>query len=89
MEFTLNGTKVGYSGDPEISLLSYLREEAGITSPKKGCNDEAACGCCSVQVNGKGALACVVKMKKVEGAEVISVEGMDLRIQEVFADAFV
>ncbi len=89
MEFTLNGKKVDYSGDPEISLLTYLREEAGITSPKKGCNDEAACGCCSVQVKGKGALACVVKMKKVEGAEVTSAEGMDLRLQEAFADAFV
>lgn len=89
MEFTLNGDKMEYSGDPEISLLTYLREQAGITSPKKGCNDEAACGCCSVQVNGKGALACVVKMKKVDGAEVTSIEGMDLRLQEAFADAFV
>ncbi len=89
MEFTLNGNKIEYGGEPEISLLEYLREEAGITSPKKGCNDEAACGCCSVQVNGKGALACVVKMKKVEGKEVTSVEGMDLRLQEAFADAFV
>lgn len=89
MQFTLNGQEKIYKGDPDLSLLTYLREIEGITSPKDGCAPQAACGCCAVQVGDKVLLSCVTPMKKVTGAHVITTEGMGEYRQSVFANAFV
>ncbi len=89
MEFTLNGQKRKYSGDPDLPLLTYLREHEGIISPKDGCAPQAACGCCAVQLDDKSVLSCVVPMKKVAGGEVTTIEGLGEYRQEVFANAFV
>ena len=89
MQFTLNGNKKEYTGDPELSLLTYLREHEGITSPKDGCAPQAACGCCVVELNGKGVLSCAIPMKKVEGGDVITIEGIGEYRQRVFANAFI
>ncbi len=89
MEFILNGVKKSFSGDPEMPLLDYLREHEGITSAKDGCKPQAACGACSVEVDGKARLSCVWKMKRVEGSEVTTIEGMEQKLQDTFAHAFV
>lgn len=89
MQFTLNGQERVYNGDPDLSLLRYLREVEGIISPKDGCAPQAACGCCAVQVDDKALLACVIPMKKVAGSSVITTEGMGEYRQSVFANAFV
>ena len=69
--------------------LTYLREYEGIISPKDGCAPQAACGCCVVELNGKGVLSCAIPMKKVDGGEVITIEGIGEYRQRVFANAFV
>jgi aldehyde oxidoreductase len=89
MEFTLNGIKKIFDGNPELSLLKYLRECEGIISPKDGCSPQAACGCCVVELNQRAVLSCVVPMSKVEGREVVTIEGMGEYKQRVFANAFV
>ena len=89
MRFTLNNQNEIYDGDPELSLLSYLREQRGIKSTKDGCAPQAACGCCVVQVNQKAVLSCVVPMKKVADSRVTTVEGLGSYRQDVFANAFV
>jgi selenium-dependent xanthine dehydrogenase len=89
MNFTLNGIIKTYEGDPELPLLTYLREVEGIISPKDGCAPQAACGCCVVELNGKGVLSCAIPMKKVDGGEVITIEGIGEYRQRVFANAFV
>lgn len=89
MQFKLNGQEIHYTGDPDLPLLSYLRDEAGITSPKDGCSPQAACGCCAVQIDDKAMLSCVTPMKKVAGSHVITTEGMGEYHQDVFANAFV
>jgi xanthine dehydrogenase molybdenum-binding subunit len=89
MHFTLNGQGQEYDGDPERPLLSYLREDMGIISPKDGCAPQAACGCCAVQLNHKAVLACVIPMKKVAGGTVTTIEGIGEYRQRVFANAFV
>jgi aldehyde oxidoreductase len=89
MYFKLNGQDKHYDGDPDLSLLHYLREIEGITSPKDGCAPQAACGCCAVQVGDKALLACVTPMKKIEGATVTTIEGMGEYRQTTFANAFV
>jgi aldehyde oxidoreductase len=89
MNFKLNGQDKHYEGDADLSLLHYLREIEGITSPKDGCAPQAACGCCAVQVGDRALLACVTPMKKIEGATVTTIEGMGDYRQTTFANAFV
>ena len=89
IQFTLNGQKMTYSGDPERSLMTYLREEQGIISPKDGCAPQAACGCCVVQVDDKAVISCVTKMEKVAGKSVLTTEGLGDYRQNVYANAFV
>jgi selenium-dependent xanthine dehydrogenase len=89
MRFTLNGNIKTYEGDPELSLLTYLREHEGITSPKDGCMPQAACGCCVVELNNKAVLSCIIPMKKVENGTVITTEGLGEYKQNVIANAFI
>lgn len=89
MEFTLNGKKKTFHGDPERLLLDYLREEAGFTGAKDGCSGEGTCGACSVIMDGRAVLACTTRMKRVEGRAVTTIEGLDASSRDAFADAFV
>ena len=89
MKFVLNGVAREYDGDPELPLLTYLREFEGIISAKDGCAPQAACGCCAVQLNDKAVLSCVIPMKKVADGQVTTIEGMGKFRQDVFANAFV
>ena len=71
MKFNLNGIEKEFNGDLELSLLRYLRDIENITSPKDGCSPQASCGACTVELNGKAVLSCVIPMKKVDGGKVI------------------
>ena len=89
MKFNLNGIDKTFNGDPEVPLLTYLREIEGIISPKDGCAPQAACGACTVDLNGKAVLSCVIPMKKVENGNIITVEGLSEYKQRTIANAFV
>jgi aerobic-type carbon monoxide dehydrogenase small subunit (CoxS/CutS family) len=88
MKFTLNGSEKEYVGDLDLSLLTYLRESEGIISPKDGCSPQAACGACTVDLNGKAVLSCVILMKKVADGVVTTTEGLGTYRRKVFANAF-
>lgn len=88
MKFNLNGKEKEFNGDPELSLLRYLRDFENITSPKDGCSPQASCGACTVELNGKAVLSCVIPMKKVDDGKVITIEGIGNYKKEVFANAF-
>lgn len=89
IKFILNGSEASYDGDPEISLLNYLRETAGIVSAKNGCSGEATCGACLVEVNAKPALSCITPMKKVTGANIVTIEGFPESLRQTLGRAFV
>jgi xanthine dehydrogenase molybdenum-binding subunit len=89
VEFRLNGLLIQYTGDPELDLMTYLREQAGILSPKNGCAPQAACGCCVVQLDDKAVLSCVTKLERVAGKEVTTIEGLGEYRQKVYANSFV
>lgn len=89
MEFWLNGELKQFDGDPGTSLLSYLRLHEGITSAKDGCAPQAACGACTVDLNGKAVLGCATTMKRVSGGHVTTIEGLGEYRQNVYANAFV
>ncbi|MEI6681374.1 MAG: selenium-dependent xanthine dehydrogenase [Bacteroidota bacterium] len=87
--FTLNNRSIGYRGDENLTLLQYLRETEGITSAKDGCSGEAACGACMVEIDGKARLSCTRKMKFLEGAHVVTMEGIPAEVRDVIAKAYV
>ncbi len=89
ISFALNGKDVTASVDPARSLLSVLREELGVTSPKNGCEPQGACGCCTVLVDGRPWLACKTSMTKVAGHHVTTLEGLSERERRQLADCFV
>ena len=88
MEFKLNGSTINYNGDPELSLMTYLRDVENIVSPKDGCAPEGVCGCCTVLLNGNVLKACISPMRHVAGKEVLTMEGLDPDKKETVINAF-
>ncbi|HRS54698.1 MAG TPA: 2Fe-2S iron-sulfur cluster-binding protein, partial [Bacteroidales bacterium] len=89
IKFSLNGKEINYSGNPDISLLNFLRNEYGITSVKDGCSGQTACGACMVEIDGKAKLACVTLMKNLQNTSVITTDGIPNEVLDVIAKAFV
>lgn len=85
--FTVNGTPVSVRRD-HPHLLSALRDELDITSPKDGCSPSGQCGCCTVHVDGKAVVSCTLALDKVEGKSVVTLEGVDAAERDHFAEAF-
>ena len=88
MEFRVNGKPVQWDGDNDELLLDVLRDDLGIKSPKVGCSPQANCGSCCVEVDGQAQLSCSFKMKRADGADVKTIEGLDDRVQDALAEAF-
>jgi len=88
LSFTVDGKTLEASGDPKRSLLDFLREDAGITTPKDGCSPQAACGCCTVLLEGKPVLSCVTSLEKTAGKAVTTTAGLGKKVADAFAAAF-
>lgn len=79
LKLTINGKARTVAVEPEMPLLWFLRDELGLTATKYGCGI-AACGACTVHVNGKAVRSCVLPLAAVEeGAEVTTLEGLAAR----------
>src|SRR3954454_24662169 len=72
---TVNGEAILYKLDPETPLLWALREASNLTGTKYGC-DSRDCGSCTGMVDGRAALSCGVPIGTLEGAEVMTIEGL-------------
>ena len=86
-EFVVNGVPVTVR-QPHPHLLSALREELNITSPKDGCSPSGQCGCCTVLIDGKAVVSCQTSLEKVAGKSVVTLEGVDQLERDKFASAF-
>ncbi len=89
ISFTLNGTRTEASCEPDQHFLDVLREECGITSAKDGCSPQGYCGCCTILVDGRPALACLRKAEQMDGRDVVTLDGIDPVKRETLARAFV
>ena len=72
---TVNGEAVHYRLDPETPLLWALRDASNLTGTKHGC-DSGDCGACTVMVDGRAALSCTATIASLEGAQVVTIEGL-------------
>ena len=87
MAFIVNGTPVSVRRD-HPHLLSALRDELDITSPKDGCSPSGQCGCCTVIIDGKAVVSCQQPLAKVAGKSVLTLEGVHQDERDRFAYAF-
>ncbi len=85
----INGQEQSWDGDPDLSLLWYLRDEVGLTGAKFGCG-QALCGACTVLVDKEAVRACITSVSDVVGREVTTIEGLhptgDHPVQKAWRD---
>jgi aerobic-type carbon monoxide dehydrogenase small subunit (CoxS/CutS family) len=90
IKFVLNGESAEVAFAPHKTLLEVLREDLALTGTKHGC-ELGECGTCTVLVNGRSILSCLMLGLDAEGQEVKTIEGMaegaELHpLQDTFAD---
>ena len=73
--FKVNGFEQNLDIEPEMPLLWALRDELGMTGTKFGCGI-AACGACTVHVNGRAVRSCTTPVSAVEGQDITTIEGL-------------
>jgi len=73
---TINGVERGVTASPDLVLIDILRGDLGLTGTKQSCDRKGQCGACTVIVDGKTVLSCIKKVIDLEGANVITVEGL-------------
>lgn len=76
-----------YEATEDKKLMRFLRDDCRLTSVKDGCA-EGACGACTVLIDGKPTRACIPLLSKLEGKEILTVDGLSDREKEAFVYAF-
>jgi carbon-monoxide dehydrogenase small subunit len=92
IRMTVNGSKQQVSADAGRTLLSVLREEAGLTGTKDGCSS-GDCGACVIILDGQVVNSCMVLAPQAEGSEITTVEGLAVDgelhpLQRAFSDTW-
>ena len=90
LNFVVNQKKYHLSIEPTDSLLTILREKLELMGTKNGCN-QGHCGACTVVMNGKAVKSCLIKAKRLENADITTIEGISVNyelhpIQEAFIE---
>ena len=92
VELQVNGKAVSVAAEPDTPLLWVLREELALTGTKFGCGI-AACGACSVHIDGQIARSCSVAIGDTAGKTVTTIEGIKgidgalHKVQQAWIDA--
>ena len=91
LQIVVNGKPQTVSVDIRTTLLDTLRDHLGLTGTKKGC-DHGQCGACTVLEEGRPVLACLKFAAAAEGAEIMTIEGLETNggdlhpMQQAFID---
>ena len=91
MVLSVNGVRHELGVEPELDLLTVLRNELDLTGSKYGCG-EGVCGACTVLINGSPSRSCITPVSTVVGKEITTIEGLEKDgrlhpVQEAFLDA--
>jgi isoquinoline 1-oxidoreductase alpha subunit len=89
IELNINGKSTRVDADPSTPLLWALRDNLGLTGTKFGCG-VAACGACTVHVDGQPRRACITPISSVAGARITTIEAIETdRVGRAVQDAWV
>jgi aerobic-type carbon monoxide dehydrogenase small subunit (CoxS/CutS family) len=88
MLLNINGVQHTVDVEPDVELLSALRDNLDLTGSKYGCG-EGVCGACTVLINGTPTRSCITSVGSVAGKEVTTIEGLEKDgklhpVQEIF-----
>ncbi len=72
---TVNGERVTRHVEPRRHLIDFLRLDLGLTGSHAGC-EHGVCGACTVRVDGEIVRGCLVLAASLDGAEVVTIEGL-------------
>ncbi len=75
MLLKVNGTTHEVTVDPDVELLTVLRNNLELTGSKYGCG-EGVCGACTVLLDGKPIRSCITPLRSVVGREITTIEGL-------------
>lgn len=92
IQVTVNGKPHSLVVEPRTLLVEMLREQLDLTGTHVGC-DTSYCGACTVLMNGAAVKSCTVFAVQADGAEILTVEGLEKDgqlhpVQKAFGDAF-
>ena len=92
VKLNVNGKTFARNLEPRMLLVEFLREELDLTGTHVGC-DTTYCGACTVLMNGTGVKSCTVFAVQADGAEILTVEGLEKDgqlhpIQKAFGDSY-
>ena len=76
MVLHVNGENHEVSVEPDVALLTVLREHLGLTGSKYGCG-EGACGACTVLINGNTTHSCITPASSAAGKDITTIEGLE------------
>lgn len=90
LQFRLNGKDYSIQADPTQRMVDLLRENLHLTGTKVGCG-VGECGACTVVLNGEAVTSCLVLAGQMQGADILTVEGLSETqigsiLQQCFAD---
>ena len=89
LSFTLNAKPYTVLTEPNKRMLDVLRNDLGLTGTKEGCG-VGECGACTVVINGEAVTSCLVIAGQMQGADIMTIEGMSqTQIGSILQDCFV
>ena len=86
--FSVNDRNVNVDVEPDTPLLWVLRDELHLTGTKYGCGI-AQCGACTVHLNGMPRRSCVTPVSSVEGATIVTIEGLKGKVADAVKSAWI
>ena len=90
VSMTVNGSLRTLKVEPRTTLLDALRDELGLTGPKKSC-DRGECGACTIHIDGRRILSCMTLAAMHDGQLITTIEGLESSgslhaVQEMFIE---
>lgn len=76
LSFTLNGKAYEIEADPGARMLDVIRNDLELTGTKEGCS-VGECGACTVVLNGEPVASCLVLAGRMDGADIVTIEGVN------------